>query len=254
MQLVVNNNQDFPERFVAAVGTFIRIVIKEYGFPPHRLIDCWARRDVVLFHYSRDLYGWEEVLAEKQGEETNLISIWRQNPIKNRIVARWNSFSQKNFDASVNRIIFFSRSLHEHQEYGYIFCNYNSSVFASPFSTTMGAGLPLQHARGGVWSEESINLELCRTLRSDGGKGPDKCRVLVLDDQHFVFLLSGFLGCWFSIAANHDSRMVQSVTQLIIAHLRVCIKKMFDKMGIAYSRCDIDLQVDKNEAVVLVIL
>ncbi|HWR31074.1 MAG TPA: hypothetical protein VN631_14700 [Negativicutes bacterium] len=255
--------------FAEVVGAFMLATIRDYDFPLHRLRCCWGRRDIVLLYYSRELYRWEKKMengkgTEEQGKETKLTDFWRRSSLLDEIVGRWSRFCEKRYGITTKKVCFFPRFLHQDKEYGYILCMFCHPFFAVACTVKAEEGVadcgkyavvhPSSLVTQNTWTEETMNVELCRMLRETGGKGPERCRVLILDDRHILFILSGFIVEGFRSVTEMEAAMVSSLQFIIKRQLGTCVQNLLGKMGVQSVRCDIEMELESNEASILVVL
>ena len=264
-QGIVSCNSEVQD-LVKDTDAILQEICRRYGFPPHNVLGGWGRRDTALIFYSRDLYGWEKTLQDCQHGKAVMARIWEHPEINELVFAQWQQYYQQHFNVSVKRVLFFARYQVNNQEYGYILNVFAQPVFTERYYSPISLSLvrELRFSQGATdantvwentqWTEEALNLELCRMVRETGGKGPERCRVMMLDKLHFLFLLSVFLGEGFYSAVKSDPVMARSLIHISKRHLWACVQNLLVKMGLRSIRCDIDLNLKKNEAAILVVL
>jgi hypothetical protein len=255
---VVKSQEPFwRQTFLAEMARLVENNCREIGFPRHTLLHCWGRRDVIVIRLSRTLLAWEAALAENQERETAQAKLWRNPAVVALLLSRWDSYCRKSFDVPVKKLNCMSRFVVEGQEFGYEVIELSRPLFPEPFdSSTKPADrnnrAPARFPQ--YWPEDRLNVEFCRLLREIGGKGPERCRVMMLDDQHLLLLLAGVLTEGQLDITDHEPKLATSLENIIKRQLWVCTQKLLRELGARSKRVQIELNLEHNEAVVLVLV
>ncbi len=148
-----------------------------------------------------------------------------------------------------------SRFIVDGQEFGYEVIELSRPLFPEPFdSNAQPADRNKRALLPQCWTEERLNVELCRLLREISGKGPERCRVMMLDDQHLLLLLSGMLTEGQLDITDNEPKLAASMENIIKRQFWVCTQKLLRELGIRLKRVQIELDLEQNEAVVLVLI
>ena len=250
--------------FAGAVNVFFRTIARKYDLPLCSMLKYWGRRDVAIFYFSRELYNWERKMNYEQGNETLLTAFWQRSKIMEDIIAQWNCYLGNHYGITAKKICFFPRQLVGEKEYGYILCIFDSSFFSSACAVNAEQTVssefkyivmkPAGLLTKSKWTEEIINVELCRMLRETGGKGPERCRVMVLDAHHVLFLFFGFIAEGFRGVVAAEPAMVPPLEHMIERNFTTCIQSLLARMEIKCICCDIKLDLEHNEGSALAVL
>ena len=255
---MVKSKDFFPQQvFLSEMARLVENNCREIGFPRHTLLHCWGRRDVIVIQVMRTLLAWETVLAENQERETAQAKLWRNPAVVDLLLARWDSYCRKCFDVPVNKMNCMSRFVVDGQEIGYEVLELSRPLFPEPFDSSAKPADRNKSASERLpryWPEERLNVEFCRLLREIGGKGPERCRVMMLDDQHLLLLLSGMLTEGQLDISDHEPKLATSLENIIKRQLWVCTQKLLRELGTRLKRVQIELNLEHNEAVVLVLM
>ena len=255
---MVKSQEPFRQQmFLTEIARLVENNCREIGFPRHTLLHCWGRRDVIVIQLSRPLLAWETAVAENQERETAQAKLWRDPAVVELLLSRWDSYCRKCFDNPVKRMHCMSRFVLEGQEIGYEVIELSRPLFPEPFDSNAKPAntnkrIPILLPR--YWPEERLNVELCRLLRESIGKGPDRCRVMMLDDQHLLLLLSGVLTEGLLDITDNEPKLATSLENIIKRQLWVCTQKFLRELSIRPKRVQIELNLERNEAVILVLI
>ena len=255
--MVKSQEHLWQQAFLAEMSRLVENNCREVGFPQHTLHHCWGRRDVIVIRLSRTLLAWEAALAENQERETAQAKLWRNPAVVALLLSRWDSYCRKSFDVPVKKLNCMSRFVVDGQEIGYEVIELSRPLFSETFDSNAKPAntnkrIPILLPR--YWPEERQNVELCRLLRESSGKGPDRCRVMMLDDQHLLLLLSGVLTEGLLDITDHEPKLATSLKNIIKRQLWVCTQKLLRELGTRLKRVQIELNLEHNEAVVLVLI
>ena len=147
-----------------------------------------------------------------------------------------------------------SRFVVDGQEIGYEVIELSRPLFPEPFDSNAKPAntnkrIPILLPR--YWPEERLNVELCRLLREIGGKGPERCRVMMLDEQHMLLLLAGVLTEGQLDITDNEPKLATSMENLFKRQIWVCTQKLLRELGVRLKRVQIELDLERNEAVIL---
>lgn len=252
---LVKSQEPFRQQmFLTEIARLVENNCREIGFPQHALLQCWGRRDVIVVRLSRTLFAWETALAENQERETAQAKLWRNSAVVELLLSRWDSYCRKCFAVPVKKMNCMPRFVVDGQEIGYEVIELSRPLFSEPFDSNAKPAdrnkripeLFPQH-----WPEERLNVELCRLLREIGGKGPERCRVMMLDEQHMLLLLAGVLTEGQLDITDNEPKLATSMENLFKRQIWVCTQKLLRELGVRLKRVQIELDLERNEAVIL---
>ena len=247
----------WQQMFFTKMMRLVETNCRELDFPLHTLLHCWGRRDVIVIQLSRTLLVWETVLAENQERETAQAKLWRNPAVVNLLLSRWDSYCRKCFDNPAKRMHCMSRFVVDGQEIGYEVIELSRPLFPEPFDSSAkpadrNKSVPERLPQ--YWPDERLNVEFCRLLREIGGKGPERCRIMMLDDRHLLLLLTGVLTEGQLDITDNEPKLATSLENIIKRQLWVCTQKLLRELGARPKRVQIELDLGHNEAVVLVLI
>ena len=77
---------------------------------------------------------------------------------------------------------------------------------------------------------------------------------MMLDDQHLLLLLTGVLTEGQLDISDHEPKLATSLENIIKRQLWVCTQKFLRELSIRPKRVQIELNLERNEAVILVLI
>lgn len=244
-----------PQEFFAVVASLVEKNCREIGFPQHKVLHCWGRRDVIIIQIARPLLAWEAALTRGQERETAQAKLWRDPAVVDMLLTSWDLFCRKQFNIPVTKMHCLPRFVTGGREFGYEVIELARPLFVEPFDCSVSCLVRGKCDRQPFpqnWTEERFNVELCRLLRESAGKGPERSRIFLLDKQHLVILLSGILTEGLISLVDSDPKLLASLENIAKRQLLNSIQDLLRELGIRLKRFQIELDLEQNEAVVLV--
>lgn len=245
------------QEFFDEVASLVEKNCREIGFPQHKVLRCWGRRDVIIIQMTRTLLAWETALSQGQERETAQAKLWRNPAVVDLLLTRWDMYCCRRFNISATKIHCLPRFITDGQEIGYEVIELSRPLFVEPFDFGANGFVKGKCGREQLLknsTEDRLNVELCRLLRESSGKGPIRSRFFLLDKQHLLILLSGIMTEGLLSVVDSDPKLVASLENIAKRQLLNCTHSLLRELGIRLKRFQIELDLEQNEAVVLVLI
>ncbi len=246
-----------PQDFLAEIAGLVETNCGDLGFPAHEVCRLWGRRDIIALQLSRPLLAWEAALLQSNERETAQAKMWRDPAVVDLLLTRWDLYCRRRFNISVKKMHCLPRFVAGGQEIGYEVIELTRPLFFEPFdshATGFGRNLCSREQLPPNWTEERLNVELCRLLRGSGGKGPNRCRFLMLDEQHLLILLSGVLAEGMINSVDGDPKLAVSLENIAKRHLLDCTQNLLRELDLCLKRFRHELDLEDNAAVIMALM
>ncbi|NMC31098.1 MAG: hypothetical protein GYA36_01390 [Veillonellaceae bacterium] len=255
--MVESQKSFIPQDFFAEIAGLVETNCGNLGFPAHEVSRLWGRRDIIALQLSRPLLAWEAALMQGNELETAQARMWRDPAVVDLLLTRWDLHFRRRFNISVKKMHCLPRFVAGSQEIGYEVIELTRPLFIEPvdsgvngFGRNMGSRKQL-HPN---WTEERLNVELCRLLRESGGKGPNRCRFLMLDEQCLLILLSGVLSEGMINSVDGDPKLAVSLENIAKRQLLNCTRNLLRELDICLKRFRHELDLEDNAAVIMALM
>ncbi len=217
-----NLNKRVPD--TALLGNLMRDFCCRFDLPMHYPLKIATRRNLQLVEYYRDLYGWEKKIRKNRQDLLHAPPFCYVRDVFNQ---EWTNTCQQQY-GDVEKIWFLNRIIRDEVQYGRFLVEYKQDI-TGDYKVEK--------------NEDKVALSWGKHLRNAAGKGPQRIRVLRLNDNTNVFMFWGMLSEGQRSLVASGSQGAELVTS-VMSH---CIKEALLRTLSHFRHLECEVHFDSSE-------